>query len=161
MQRTSSQLHTQLMQLRKESLKRFSYACRDSNPDHCDPTAALQPIDLGSQLQGWSSDWFVIYANCTSLIMHLIWPPNILHNLCFSFLLGITSLRTDVFPQSQETLKTILTQNFGEQIRCIMGDVQLAYIRERWRCNDEYMNFMCLNCGMKKCMQRRSPHTVE
>ena len=54
-----------------------------------------------SQLQGWSSNWFVIYATCTSLIMHLICPPppNILHNLCFSFLQGITSLRTaDVFP---------------------------------------------------------------
>ena len=31
MQRTSSQLHTQLMQLRKERLKRFSYACLDSS----------------------------------------------------------------------------------------------------------------------------------
>ena len=37
----ASQLHTQLMQLRKQSLKRFSYACRDWNPDHCDTSAAL------------------------------------------------------------------------------------------------------------------------
>ena len=58
--------------------------------------------------------------------MHLICPPpppqkNILHNLCFSFLLGITAL-----PRETE-LKTMLTQNFGGQIRCIMGNVEVAY----------------------------------
>ena len=35
-----------------------------------------------------------------------------------------------VLQLSQEKLKTILRQNFGGQIRCIMGDVQLAYTRE-------------------------------
>ena len=43
-------------------------------------------------------------------------PHKILHNLCFSFLLG------------QEKLKTMLVQNFGGQIRCIVGDVQVAYV---------------------------------
>ena len=32
-----------------------------------------------------------------------------------------------VLQWSQEELKTILTQNFGGQIRLIMGDVQVAY----------------------------------
>ena len=42
-------------------------------------------------------------------------PPRILHNLCFSFLLGTTAV--------QEKLKTILMQNFGGQIngRCARG----------------------------------------
>ena len=47
-------------------------------------------------------------------------PPKILHNLCFSLLLGITAF--------QGKLKTMLVQNFGEQKRCIMGDVQVAYV---------------------------------
>ena len=45
-------------------------------------------------------------------------PTKILHNLCFSFLLGITAV--------QEKLKTMLVQNFGGQIRCIMGNVEVA-----------------------------------
>ena len=45
-------------------------------------------------------------------------PTKILHNLCFSFLLGITAV--------QEKLKIMLVQNFGGQIRCIMGNVEVA-----------------------------------
>ena len=66
----------------------------------------------------------ISFATCTSPIMHLICPPQKnLHNRCFSFLLGITAV--------QEKLKTMLMQIFfggsgGEQIRCIMGDVQVA-----------------------------------
>ena len=46
MERRSSQLMTQLMQLRKESLKKFRLEfggidLRDSNPDLCDNGAAL------------------------------------------------------------------------------------------------------------------------
>ena len=41
-------------------------------------------------------------------------PPQILHNLRFSFLL--------VLQPSQGKLKLMLMQNFGGQIRCIMGD---------------------------------------
>ena len=65
--------------------------------------------------------------------MHLICPPKFLHNLCFSFLLGITAV--------QEKLKIMHVQFFfwgggrgrgegeggGGQIRCIMGDVRVAY----------------------------------
>ena len=40
---------------------------------------------------------FHLYATCTSSIMRLICPPKILHNLCFSFLLGITA-----FPREME-----------------------------------------------------------
>ena len=49
-------------------------------------------------------------------------PPKILHNLCFSCLLGITAVQE----------KTMLMQNLGVvgvrggQIRCIVGDVQGA-----------------------------------
>ena len=45
-------------------------------------------------------------------------PTKILHNRCFSFLLGITAV--------QEKLKTMLVQNFVGQIRCIMGNVEVA-----------------------------------
>ena len=45
--------------------------------------------------------------------------PKILYNLCFSFLQGITA--------AQEKLKTTLMRNFGEQIRCIMGNIGVAY----------------------------------
>ena len=44
MQKTSSQLQTKLMQLRKESLKRFSHACRDWIPDHCDNSAVVASL---------------------------------------------------------------------------------------------------------------------
>ena len=32
------------MQLRKESLKRFSYACRDWIPDYCDTSAVVASL---------------------------------------------------------------------------------------------------------------------
>ena len=37
----------------------------------------------------------------------------------FSFLL--------VLQPSQEKLKTMLTENFGGRIRCVMGNVEVAY----------------------------------
>ena len=46
-------------------------------------------------------------------------PLKILHNLCFSFLLGIT-----VVPRE---IKNNAYANFWGEIRCIMGDVQVAY----------------------------------
>ena len=41
---------------------------------------------------------FLRYATCISPIMHLICPPppQILHNLCFSFLLGITTVPREI-----------------------------------------------------------------
>ena len=46
-------------------------------------------------------------------------PPKILHNLCFSFPVGIAAVPREI--------ETMLIQNFGGQIMCIMGDVQVAY----------------------------------
>ena len=36
------------------------------------------------------------YATCTSPIMHLIFAPQNFHNLCFSFLLGITAVPREI-----------------------------------------------------------------
>ena len=53
------------------------------------------------------------FTTCPSPISTLFAPPpGILHNLRFSFW---------VLQLSQEKLKTMLMQNFGGQIRCIMG----------------------------------------
>ena len=46
-------------------------------------------------------------------------PLKILHNLCFSSLLGITAVPKEI--ENNDYLK------FGGQISCIMGDVQVAY----------------------------------
>ena len=46
-------------------------------------------------------------------------PLKILHNLCFSFLLGITAIPREIENNAYA--------NFLEEIRCIMGDVQVAY----------------------------------
>ena len=55
--------------------------------------------------------------------MHLICPPphkkKNLHNLCFSFLLGITAVPREI--------KNNAYARFWGQIRCIMGDEQVAY----------------------------------
>ena len=47
-------------------------------------------------------------------------PSKIFHNLCFSFILGITAV-------PRETENNASTQNFGRQIKYIMRDVQVAY----------------------------------
>ena len=73
------------------------------------------------------------HATCTSPIMHLINPPHppppgicpqILHKHCFQFLLRGCN--------TQEKWQTNVMQNFGGQIRCIMGDVQVAYAKRLW-----------------------------
>ena len=48
-------------------------------------------------------------------------PPKILHNLCCSFLLGITAV-----PREIENNAYAKFGGGGEQIRCVMGDVQVA-----------------------------------
>ena len=54
---------------------------------------------------------FIMHAQSQTIrhlhtsIMHLIYPPQILHHICLSFLLGITA--------SQEKLKAMLVQNYG------------------------------------------------
>ena len=43
-------------------------------------------------------------------------------NVCITFVFHFSW----VLQLSQEKLKTMLMQNFGRQIRCILGDVQVA-----------------------------------
>ena len=61
------------------------------------------------------------YATSTFPIMHLICPPQILHNLYFDF--------SWVLQPSQEELKTMLMQNILGKIRCIMWKMW------KWRMN--------------------------
>ena len=49
--------------------------------------------------------------------------PEILHNLCFSFLLGITAFSREI--------ENSAYAKFWEQIRYIMGIVEVAYSRKR------------------------------
>ena len=69
-----------------------------------------------------------LLAISTFLIMHLICTPppppypkkeKNFRNLCFSFLLGITGVPREIENNAYA--------KFGEQIRCIMGDVEVAY----------------------------------
>ena len=53
--------------------------------------------------------------------MHLIPPPHPPPKFCITFVFQLSW----VLQLSQEKLKTMLMQNFGGQIRCIMGDVQV------------------------------------
>ena len=46
-------------------------------------------------------------------------PPKILHNLCFSFLLDIIAIPREIENKAYA--------NFGRQIRCIMGNVEVVY----------------------------------
>ena len=56
--------------------------------------------------------------------MHLIPPAQILHyQVAFHF--------SWVLQPSQEKLKTMLMQDFGEQIRSIMGKVEVAFSHKR------------------------------
>ena len=59
------------------------------------------------------------FSICTSPTIHLV---------CLSPKFCITSVFqfSRVLQPSQEKLKTMLMQNFGGQIRCIMGEVQMA-----------------------------------
>ena len=61
----------------------------------------------------------LLFTVCKSPIMHRVCPPN----FCITFVLNFAW----VLQSSQEKLKTVMaTKNFGEQRRCIMGDVQVA-----------------------------------
>ena len=60
----------------------------------------------------------VPFANCTFPIMQLIYLPQ----FCITFVFHFSW----VLKPSQEKMKTMLMQNFGGQISCIVGDVQVA-----------------------------------
>ena len=66
----------------------------------------------------WRCLEVLAFATCTSPIVHLICPPK----FCIAFVFHFSW----VLQPSQEELKTTLMQNFGEQMRCIMADVQVA-----------------------------------
>ena len=68
----------------------------------------------------------VLYATSTFSIMHLIAPPSpvspqVLHNLCFSFLLGITAVPREIENKAY-------TKVFGEK-KVITGNVEVAHGR--------------------------------
>ena len=68
-------------------------------------------------------NWIQIFITCTSPIMHLICPPPPPPpKFCITFVFQLSW----VLQLSQEKLKTMLMQNFGGQIRGIMGDVQVV-----------------------------------
>ena len=61
---------------------------------------------------------------CTSPIILLVCPPV----FCIVFVFPFPW----VLQSSQEKLKTMLMQNFGEQTGCIMGDVHMANSSDAW-----------------------------
>ena len=63
----------------------------------------------------------------TSPIMHLNLLPQILHNLCFGFPLGIQAVPREIENNAYAKLKGVGGGGGGGQIRCIMEDVQVAY----------------------------------
>ena len=69
-----------------------------------------------------------LLAISTFLIMHLICtPPPPLPKKKKKFSVTFVFHFSWVLQASQEKLKTMLMRNLGEQIRCIMGDVEVAY----------------------------------
>ena len=60
------------------------------------------------------------YATSTLPIMHLVCPQNFAYKALFSISLG-----TAVIPRRNE--KQRLCKIWGGQIRCIMGNVEVAY----------------------------------
>ena len=66
-----------------------------------------------------------VYASSTFPILHHICPPppQILYNLCLSFPLSITAVPREIENNAYA--------KFGEQIRCIMGNVEVAYCAKR------------------------------
>ena len=61
-----------------------------------------------------------IYATCTSPIMHLICSPK----FCISIIFNLSWDGCNIQEKWKTTWKVM--QNFGGQIRCIMGDVQVT-----------------------------------
>ena len=85
-------------------------------------------------------------------------PPKILHNLCFSFLLGITAVLRDIENNDYVHFSLFLVRGEvgggGEQIRCIMGNVEVAYCRKSLR----KMTCIVVN-GQCAGDRKRRPHT--
>ena len=80
------------------------------------------------------------YATCTSPIMHLFCPPK----FCITFAFHVYW----ILQPPQEKLKTMLMQNFGGQIRCIMGDVQ-GHIKRNSKLN---LMLLASNLHISHCL---------
>ena len=74
------------------------------------------------------------YATCTSPIMHLIYPPPppILHNLCFSFLLGDTAVPREIENNAYVKFWVANKVHYG---RCAsdVSTQKSLYGGDRWR----------------------------
>ena len=53
------------------------------------------PLSLRAKYEFWYFETG-LFATCISPVMHLKLPPQILHNLCFSFLLDITAVQREI-----------------------------------------------------------------
>ena len=73
---------------------------------------------FSESIQTWSKMTFFQFATCTSPILHLICSPKFCMSVVFNFSWDDCN--------TQEKWKTNAMQNFGRQIRCTMGDVQVA-----------------------------------
>ena len=73
--------------------------------------------------------------------------PQILHNLCFSFLLGITTVPREI--------ENNANSKFWGQIRCIMGDVQVAYT-SFWKNHNliKHLGYVQESLILCKCIQQ-------
>ena len=58
------------------------------------------------------------FAICTSPIIHLAWPPKFCISIAFNVFLEDYN--------TWEKLERKFMQNFGEQTKCILGEVQMA-----------------------------------
>ena len=84
--------------------------------------STVETAELKQQQQRWGQRERFFkkkqFANCTSPIIHLVCPPQ----FCITFVLHFSW----VLQPSQKKLKTMLMQNFGGQIKGILGDVRVA-----------------------------------
>ena len=90
-----------------------------------DEGVAIELVTIRHGLHGIRTFWSHTPLHISQNAPYL--SPKILHNFSLSFLLGITAV--------QEKSKTKLMQKLeegGGQIRCIMGDVQVAYGSIPW-----------------------------
>ena len=96
--------------------------------------------DIQSSLTKVSFISSFLYATCTSPIMHLICPRK--------FCIGIVFYFSWDGCNTQEKWKTKVMQNFVGQIRCIMGDVQVAYGQLQWVWKDYNQNIIQTTANM-------------
>ena len=75
------------------------------------------PLSLKAKYEFWYFETG-LFATCTPPIMHLKLPPKILHNLCFSFLLGITAVPREIDNHSDAKFWGTNKMHYG---KCIMG----------------------------------------